>query len=263
MAQYHGTQAISRAFELLKMFDDAHPEWSLVDLVAASSFKKTTAFRILSALEYEGAIQRTETGNYQLSSELIVLGGRAIRSNSLRAVAQPYLKQLARQTKESTTLDVLQWEDSKRPLLIVIDEVLGQHLLGMTQYIGVRIPAHATAPGKAMLAYHPPDVLKEMLPAQLPAETEHTITSRAAFLKELDAVRQREFAMTMHELELGIMAVGAPIFNQHGDVKASISIGGPSSRITPEQLMEYGRITVKAANKISHQLGYRSQKETP
>ena len=91
MAQYEGTQAISRAFEILKMFDDEHPEWSLSDLVEASAFKKTTAFRILSALEFEGALRRTEGGNYQLASELIVLGGRAMRANRLRTVTQPYL----------------------------------------------------------------------------------------------------------------------------------------------------------------------------
>ena len=110
MAKYEGTQAISRAFQLLKMFDDEHPEWALADLVEASAFKKTTAFRMLSALEYEGVLQRSESGDYQLGSELIVLGGRAMRSNRVRSVAQPHLKQLARQTTESTTLDVL-WMD--------------------------------------------------------------------------------------------------------------------------------------------------------
>ena len=257
MAQYQGTQAISRAFELLKMFDDEHPEWSLVDLVAASVFKKTTAFRILSALEYEGVLQRTETGNYRLGTELIMLGGRAMRSNPLRMIAQPFLNSLTRQTKEATTLDVLYLEKDEQPLLVVIDEVVGQYLLGMGQYIGVRLPAHATAPGKVLLAYQPRELLKEMLPQQLTAETEHTITTLPELFTELKTVRDRGFAMTMHELELGIMAVGAPIFNHHGKAIASISIGGPSSRISSEQLAHYGRLTVDAANQISHQLGCR------
>ena len=77
MAKYEGTQAISRAFELLKMFDDEHPEWALADLVEASAFKKTTAFRMLSALEHEGVLQRSESGDYQLGSELSCwVGGR-------------------------------------------------------------------------------------------------------------------------------------------------------------------------------------------
>ena len=133
MAQYEGTQAIARAFELLKMFDDEHPEWSLADLVATTDFKKTTAFRMLSALEYEGVLQRTPAGDYQLGSELIVLGGRAMRANRLRTVAQPHLQELVRETKESATLDVLLLEKNEPPLLIVIDELLGPHLLGMSQ----------------------------------------------------------------------------------------------------------------------------------
>lgn len=257
MAQYEGTQAICRAFELLKMFDDTHPQWSLGDLVAATTLKKTTAFRILSALEYEGVLQRTDAGDYRLGSELIALGGRAIRSNPLRTIAQPHLKQLTQQTKESTTLDILWLDADQQPLLIVIDEVLGQHLLGITQYIGARLPAHATAPGKVLLAYQPPSVLNERLPLQLSTETEHTITSRTQLLQELSVVRERGFATTLHELEMGITAVAAPIFNQHGDVEASISIGGPTSRITPGQLSEYGLETIAAAKTISYQLGYR------
>lgn len=261
MAHYEGTQAISRAFELLKMFDDQHPEWSLGDLVEATAFKKTTAFRILSALEYEGILRRTNTGNYQLGSELIQLGGRAVRANPLRNVARPYLKELTQQTKEATTLDLLSFEEGKEPLLVVIDEVIGHYFLGMTQYIGIRMPAHATAPGKAMLAFLPQSVVEEMVPKTLSAMTEYTITTREALQGEFKRIRQQGFGITIHELELGITAVGAPIFNQHGEVKASISIGGPSSRISPEKLIEYGQMTVKAASAISFQLGYREPME--
>lgn len=257
MAKYEGTQAISRAFQLLKMFDDEHPEWALADLVEASAFKKTTAFRMLSALEYEGVLQRSESGDYQLGSELIVLGGRAMRSNRVRSVAQPHLKQLARQTTESTTLDVLWMDEDKLPKSMVIDEVLGQHLLGMAQYVGVRFPAHTTSTGKVLLAWQPPALLEEILPETLPRKTERTIVSAEILLTQLTQIRQRGFAMAMHELEMGVMATAAPIFDQHGDIQAAISVGGPSSRISPQKLEQYGRFAAQTANAISTQLGYR------
>ena len=257
MAGYEGTQAIARAFALLNMFDDTHPAWSLADLAAATKFKKDTAFRILSALEYEGIWQRTSGGDFQLGSALIVLEGRAVRANRLRAVVHLYLTELVRQTRESATLDVLLLEKDAPPVLIVIDELLGPHQLGMSQYIGAHIPAHATAPGKVLLAYQPRDLLRDALPEALSAETEYTITSRDQLMDALAEIPELGFATTMHELELGIMATGAPIFDHHGEVKAAISIGGPSSRITPERLIDYGHMTVEVANAISHQLGFR------
>lgn len=257
MAKYEGTQAISRAFQLLKLFDDEHPEWALADLVEASGFKKTTAFRLLAGLEHEGVLQRSDSGDYQLGSELIVLGGRAMRSNRVRSVAQPHLKQLARRTTESTTIDVLWIDEDETPKSMVIDEVLGQHLLGMAQYVGVRFPAHTTSTGKVLLAWQPPAVLEELLPETLSRETERTIVSAEILLHELTQIRQRGFAMSMHELEMGVMATAAPIFDQHGDIQAAISVGGPSSRISPQKLEQYGRFAAQTATTISYQLGYR------
>ena len=89
MEKYAGTQSIARTFGLIKLFDDDKPVWSLPELIEASRLKRTTVFRLLSALEAEGIMRRTPLGDYQLGPELILLGGRAIRANNLRAVAQP------------------------------------------------------------------------------------------------------------------------------------------------------------------------------
>ncbi len=253
-----GSQTISRAFELLHLFDDEHPEWSLSELVTASGFKKTTAFRLLSELEHQNVLQRTTTGNYALGSQLIVFGGRAMRTNRLRKVVRPHLQRLAQLTTESTTLDVLWMADDTRPTSMVIDEVLGTHLLGITQYVGVRFPAHTTATGKTLLAFQAPETLKTALAAPLLAETTHTLTTADALHAELAIVRERGFALAMHELEIGIMAAAAPIFGVHGDIQAAISIGGSSGRIDEQQLTKYGQLAKETAIKISKQLGYEA-----
>ena len=260
--KYAGTQSIARTFQLIQLFDDQHRYWSLNDLVEQSGLKQTTVFRLLSALEAEGVISKTAGGEYALGAELIRLGGRAMRANRFREVAQPYLRQLARETTESTTLDVL-WlaeggaDGKKRPLSMVIDEATGQHLLGMTQYTGVRFDAHTTSTGKVLLAWQPADVLEQIDLTTLPKFTKKTIVQPKKLEQELECVRKNGYAAAVDELEIGICAVAAPIFNQHGDVLAAISIGGPSSRINAKRIKSLGKLLVETTSEISTLLGYQ------
>src|SRR5262245_17383988 len=99
---YKGTQAVMRAITLLKVFTETHPVWSLAELTKYSGLNKTTAFRLLSALESEGLIMRnSDTETYTLGPEIIVLGGRALRSNNLRSLSRDELKALADKTGET------------------------------------------------------------------------------------------------------------------------------------------------------------------
>ncbi|MGB0388510.1 MAG: IclR family transcriptional regulator [Ardenticatenaceae bacterium] len=257
MEKYAGTQAIARVFRLIKLFDDDHPVWSLPDLIEASGLKRTTVFRLLSALEAEGIVRKTPTGEYALGAELILLGGRAIRSNRLRTVAQPYLHQLVHQTSESATIDVLWVDDEQVPHSMVIEELLGQYLLGLFQFIGVRFPAHTTSTGKVLLAYQPEEVLNQLNLAHLTAQTEHTITSPERFKEELAKVRAQGFATTINELEIGLAAVAAPIFNHHGTIQAALCVGGPTSRISKEKLLALSQYVRQNAHHISQKIGYQ------
>ncbi len=260
MEKYAGTQSIARTFQLIQLFNDQHRYWSLNDLVEQSGLKQTTVFRLLSALEAEGIIGKTAGGEYALGAELIRLGGRAMRAHPFREVAQPFLRKLARETTESTTLDILWLADGgangkKRPLSMVIDETTGQHLLGMTQYTGVRFDAHTTSTGKALLAWQSADVLENIDLITLPKFTKKTVIDPAKFEQELEGVRQRGYATAVDELEIGICAVAAPIFNHHGDVLAAVSIGGPTSRINTKRIKDLGKLLVDTTSEISQLLG--------
>jgi DNA-binding IclR family transcriptional regulator len=126
--------------------------------------------------------------------------------------------------------------------MLVIDEVLGQHLVGITQYIGSRLPIYATSTGKAVLAFLDDTrrnaIIEEALQHSQNNDngnhhTEHTITDRDAFTKILEDVQERGYAYATGELETGLMAVGVPIFDYNGVPQAAISIVGPSIRVKP------------------------------
>lgn len=250
---YPGTQAITRAIALLKCFSSGQPERSLADLAQASGLNKTTAYRILAALEHERLIMRTpQTGAYRLGPELIALGSLALRSHGLRAAARPVLESLAAETGETTTLEVL----SNRQVL-VLDEVSSRYLVGMSQDVGSSLPLHATSTGKLLLAYAPPDEIEEALAAPLPALAPCTMTDPDRLRAELEQIRSRGIAVAQEELEVGFVAIAAPIRSHDQSVVAAVSVGGPSLRLQGPRIAEVGAQVQSAARAISQQIGYR------
>ncbi len=254
-----GAQSINRAIKLLKAFDDDHPTWELGQLAAALDLNKTTAFRILSALESEGLLERDDSGKYHLGSEMIALGGRAARANNLRHVAHRHLRNLSQATGETVTLEIPRPGDNEGDwVMLVIDEVLGKHLVGITQYIGTRLPIHATSTGKVVLAFTPDDQLRDRLTFPLADYTGRTRLTPEDLQADLAGVRDCHYSIVTGELEEGLVAIGAPVFDHNGAVKAAVSLVGPSVRITPRQAVPLAEQARQTAADISYAIGYRS-----
>ncbi|MCA9918583.1 MAG: IclR family transcriptional regulator [Anaerolineales bacterium] len=249
---YPGTQSVLRAMSLLKAFDDERCEWGLADLARAVGLNKTTAFRLLTALESEGMVaKRPFTDTYILGPEIVVLGGRALRNNDLRTLVKPELEQMAAASGETATLEILSGEDH----VLIIDEVIGNHLVGSSQSLGTRWPMVATSTGVAMLAHMPEAQADQILTRPLMALTTKTVTDTAVLRQELVKTRQCGYASLQEWLEEGLNVVGAPLFNYDGQVIAAISLGGPASRFTPERMPEMGEFVRETAVRISAKLG--------
>jgi len=245
-----GTQSIVRALGVLKMFDDDNPTWDLQDLTTATGLNKSTLHRILGALEHEGLLERRDDARYYLGSEMIALGGRAARVNNLRTVSHPILHKLTNATGETTTLEVLRPDTGQGWYMLVIDEVLGKHLVGITQYIGSRLPVHTTSTGKAILAFTDADTKKNVITAAKGQLSDY-------IEQELTTIRDQRYTIAYGELEAGLVAIGAPIFDANDEVRAAISLTGPSVRIKQSDLAALAEHVHAHAAQISHQLGYR------
>jgi IclR family acetate operon transcriptional repressor len=252
---YPGTQAVRRAVSILKAFTDEQPEWGLTELARAVKLNKTTVYRLLSALEGEGFIARNlQTEAYRLGPEAIALGARAQRSNDLRTASHAELEWLAEATQETATLEV--FADGQ---MLILDEAHGPHVMGNVQSIGTRWPAHATSTGKVLLAHLPDEELKTALRAGLTRLNSNTIASQEALRRELKQVKEQGYAMTLEDLEVGLIAVGAPVRNHEGVVVGAVSVGGPSLRLTEARRPDVARQVMKAAGRISERLGYREK----
>jgi len=250
-----GTQSVMRAVAMLEAFSDERPAWSTSDLAEAVGLNRTTAYRLLTALEsVEYVVRDPATETYRLGSGLIALGSRAQRNNSIRVVSVPELKALATRTGETATLEILSGQET-----VIIEEVLGDYVTSGSQHIGTRWPIYATSTGKAILAHLPPADLGQFIPPSFSPLTTKTIVTADELKTHLEEVRRAGYAVAIEELELGFVAVGAPIYNADRRVVAAISLGGTRIRLTDERVPEIGAMVRDAANRISHRLCYRKR----
>lgn len=242
-----GTQAVIRAIRLLKAFSPDHPELSLADLTEAGGLTKTTTHRLLTALESEGLVARNPSSSaYRLGPAVIALGSQALMSSDLRAAVRPTLEELARQTGETTTLDVLVGDQ-----ILILDGVAGRHLVSAGVEIGTRWPIHVSAGGKAILATMKEEAAVRMLRNPLPRFTDATITHHTMLIQELNDAREQGFASTFEELEKDYVAVSAPFLGPLGEVEGAITICGPSSRFNKRRVRSLGTHLKAAADRLS------------
>jgi DNA-binding IclR family transcriptional regulator len=190
--------------------------------------------------------------SYRLGSSLIVLGGRAQRANRLRPLAHPELIQLVAASGETATLEILAEGE-----MLIIDEVVSERLLSGTQSIGTRWPVYATSTGLVLLTHLPQAQVAGLLAGSLTAITSRTLTDVEHIRAKLAQVRQDGYAVLAEALELGYVAIAAPILNDEGHPIAALSVGGPMMRLTNERIGEIGRLVQAAAERVSYQLGFR------
>ena len=250
---YPGTQSVLRAISLLKCFDDEHPEWNLSTLTHALSLNKTTVFRLLSALESEGLVTRGSDGeSYILGSEFVAMAGYALRNSDLRSTVRPALEHLAETTSETASLEILSGGE-----MLIIDEIVGGHLVSGVRSIGTRWPLHGTSTGLAILAAWPSQKRESYLSGDLKAITSRTVTEPKVLRKLLSRFSAQGYALSDEMLEPGLVAIGAPLVNYDQQVEAAISIYGPKSRLDEQHIQMMGVLVRDAASDISAKLGFR------
>ena len=245
-----GTQAIDRAALLLTRVVNGAEPTSFSELTAASGLAKSTASRLLTALERHQLVRRDDDGRFVPGELFVRYAWQGTANADLIAIAQPFLQELGVLTGETINLSVVSGQ-SADATVDQISQVDSRFMIGGTNWVGLVVPLHCSASGKVLLAYGA---------APLPAgpyepRTEKTITSRRELASELDRVRERGFALIDEELEGGLVAVAAPVFAGGDEAIAAISVSGPAGRLTPRQLPATTTSCVEVARRLSGVLG--------
>jgi IclR family transcriptional regulator, acetate operon repressor len=247
-----GTQAVERAAQLLIQVTRHRDPVTFAELTQASGLAKSTASRLLTALERSGLVQRDPAGGFRPGEVFVSYACRGGAEADLVSVAQPALDRLGAQTGETVNLGV----PRAGGLVEQIAQVDSTYLIGGTNWIGMSVPLHCSALGKVLLAYGAaqPGPLDK-----LERRTAKTITTEAALRAELAGVRARGYAVTDEELEPGLVAVAAPIYGYDGTVVAALSVSGPASRMARDALAAAASQCAEEAAGLSAVLGYRQR----
>jgi len=248
-------QIVHRIARVLHAFSNqGQGPLGITDLANATGLPKSTTHRLVTALVNEGLlIQDEDSHKYALSLRITALGASILSSHTVRKTARPILMELRDQTRESVHLAVLEGMEA-----VIIDTEDSYFFVRAVNVPGQHLPAHAVSTGKVLLAYQWEPRLREVLAhTTLVRYTEHTITDPLLFLEELARVRAQGYAISHGELEVGIDAVAAPIFDHLHSIVAAVSIGGPSERCLPRRDELIAAVT-RAGQQISQSLRYVS-----
>jgi DNA-binding IclR family transcriptional regulator len=217
----------SRALAVLGAFDASAPRLSLTEVAERSGTPLTTAHRLLAELTGWGALSRRADGRYEIGRRLWDLGLLAPVSLELRQVAAPFLLDVHTATRDTVHLAV---RDGLTALYV--ERVSGRESVPVVSQVGSRLPLHATAVGKVLLACAPDDVVAEALAAPVRA-TRHTVVDPGRLRRELGEVRRRGWARTAEEMSLGTLSVAVPVRVERSGstvVAAALGIVVPSHR---------------------------------
>jgi DNA-binding IclR family transcriptional regulator len=226
-------------------------EAGVTKLAADIGVHKSTAFRLVTTLERGGLVEQSEhRGKYRLGMGILRLAGATTARLDVVQEARPICRELAAATRETVNISVLSDRSA-----FYLDQVAGASSLQPHNWVGQRIPLHATSNGKVLLSGLSPDEVEATVSA-LPALTDRTITDLSRLRAEVEEVRVRGYAQAVDELEVGLTAVAAPIRNAHGDVVAALSVSGPSFRLDRQRIDEIVPLLLDAAREVSHRLGW-------
>jgi DNA-binding IclR family transcriptional regulator len=248
----YNVRAVERALQILGCFDDEHPERGISEIAQVVDLHKATAHRIVTTLVNYGYLERASDGlKYRLGLELTNLGFKVIRRMDLRREALPFMTQLVQQWDETCDLSIFDEGE-----VFYIEVLRGNRALTIAAAIGQRLPAHCTASGKLFLAHLRSTELETILCQPLAPYTHKTITSADELHKQLAVIRQQGYAIDDGEMEEGVYAVAAPIYNRQGTMVAAVSVPSPTSRMTPERIPDIVQALKEAAKRISLRLGW-------
>lgn len=240
--------------KVLALFSPEQPELSVREIARVFRWPKSTAYRILSRIEASGFLDRDEhSGAYRLGIRLAAYGELARHSTSLQRVVSPWLRKLSDTTSETATLMLFNGIEG-----VTVDVVESFQPLMLPGLLGGSMPLHATAGGKALLAWAPPGRQSAFMNRPLPRYTPNTITDVAELERELEKSRKRGYTTVSGERVEDVYGVAAPVFDHRGEVNAALTVGGPRRRVTANWDMMAAAV-MDAASSVSAALGYHGR----
>ncbi len=203
-------------------------------------------------LENKSRSSRNQASNEEIESylpgrNLVDITGIIKKNENLISAAREEMDQLVELSNEAVYLHLL---ENKQ--LVTVDKYESTNYVKLSCETGLPFPLYATAPGKVILAYIDESELDEYLEEELTAYTKNTIVDKEELKADLEIVKDNNCAISHGELEVGVLSISVPLF-EDGMIKGAISIAGPEYRVYERQ-GEYLVALLESSNKVNQKL---------
>lgn len=243
-----GLRALDRAMSILFLLS-AHPQgMTLADIARQTGITLSTVHRMVGVLKGHRLARETPTGMHALGPASLVLARGFLGGLDFRVEALPVMSELRDRTGEACHLGTL-----ASPHIVYVDKLETVHAVRTSSRIGGTAPAVLTSLGRAILAHSPQATVDSVVDAT--RDLLGRAVDAAALERALAETRERGYSADLEENEPGVDCVGAPIFDETGDVIAAISISVPSERFDDRRRVEIGELVREAAARVSRALG--------
>lgn len=245
-------QSVTRALDVLEAL--AAGDAGLSELAERVGLHPSTTHRLLATLVGRGYVEHGSHGRYGLGHRAVLLADAAGRTEArIRELAAPHLQRIGKVSGETVNLSIRDGRDA-----VFVDQAFnagsGSRFVGRA----VRLPAHVSASGKAMLAFAGPDEVRGLLEKGWDRYTPHTVPPEE-LQTQLAAARERGYAVDDQETKNGFVCVATPIFDRLGAAVAAMSIGAWRARIGADLYTDLAELVGTACADISESLGYRGR----
>jgi IclR family acetate operon transcriptional repressor len=244
--------AIEKSLKILMLYYPHNKELTTTEVSKRLNLHKATASRILLTLARHGFLQQDQQRKtFRLGPSILRLATSVKQSlkSELVQIAKPHLDELRDLVNQTVGLEVISGD-----LTVLAYLVEGSRPVRITTSLGSTLPAYAAAGAKAIFAHSPSAHWQGIFERGVARLTEHTITDPQIFAKHLEMVRQRGFAVDEEEIDLGVTALAAPVFNHEALPVAAVVVIGPSDRVQADPASAVVSRLKEAAEKVSRDL---------
>ena len=226
-------QSLAKGLAVIEAFSERDPAMTLSEVARKTHLTPGSARRVLRTLQQLG-YAAAEGNRFRLMPRVLQLGFSYLSSLPFASLAQPRLMELNEEVDGSCSISVLDGTD-----VVYVARATAKTLSRDYMSVGTRYPAHATSPGKLLLAaLSDREVSERYKGKRIEAPTPRTISTIDALLKELAVVRDKGFAINDQETMMGHRSVAVPLRTGSGPLSAALGVGCDVARVSVEQMVD-------------------------
>ena len=246
--------SLVKAGKILELFLDEDKSLGITEFSKALQMPKATVQNLVSTLEDMAYLEKDPmTLKYRLGPVLFQLGMKYANSMDLTMIARVWLEKLCTQYGEMSQAGIMMGDK-----LTIVMKVEHETTYMVFPQPGSVIPVHSSSLGKVLLAYMSRSRRERVLACcEFTKFTEHTITDKGDFIKELEKVKKAGIGFDLEETVSGLSCVAGPVFNNNGDCIAAVSLSGNAFKIANRR-DEIINAVKYVGSRVSEQMGYRA-----